>query len=85
MNFNNHYNKVTVLIVTFKSHNIIEKCLDNLDENYSKKIIENSGDIKFTSYLKKKYKNLDSTLILDMTSGFGFALNRGFEKVKLHI
>ena len=42
MNFNNHYNKVTVLIVTFKSHNIIEKCLDNLDENYSKIIIENS-------------------------------------------
>ena len=37
MNCNNHYNKVTVLIVTFKSHNIIEKqFLDNLDENYQK-------------------------------------------------
>jgi len=81
MNFNNHYNKVTVLIVTFKSHNIIEKCLDNLDENYSKIIIENSGDIKFTSYLKKKYKNLDS-INIGYDSGFGFALNRGFEKVK---
>ena len=38
MNFNNHYNKVTVLIVTFKSHNIIEKCLDNLDELLNNKV-----------------------------------------------
>ena len=76
-----HFNKVTVLIVTFKSHNIIEKCLDNLDENYHKILIENSDDIKFTSNLKKKYKNLD-TINIGYDSGFGFALNRGFEKVK---
>ena len=76
-----HFNKVTVLIVTFKSHNIIEKCLDNLDENYHKILIENSDDLKFTSHLKKKYKNLD-TINIGYDSGFGFALNRGFERAK---
>ena len=35
-----HFKKVTIVLVTFKSHHIIEKCLDNLEEEYEKILIE---------------------------------------------
>ena len=81
MSSNNIYNKVTILIVTFKSHHIIDECLKNLDINFNKLLIENSSDIYFTSNLEKKYENL-RCMNIGYDSGFGFALNRGIEKVK---
>ena len=76
-NFNE---KVTILIVTFKSHHIIEKCLDNIDKKFNIILIENSNDLDFTFKLKKKYKNL-KCINIGYDSGFGYALNRGVEKV----
>ena len=81
MNNLSKYEKITVLIVTFKSHHIIDKCLNNIDENYKKILIENSNDTSFTQELEKKYKNLEC-INIGYDSGFGFALNRGIEKAK---
>ena len=77
---NNINEKVTILIVTFKSHHIIEKCLDNIDKKFNIILIENSNDLDFTFKLKKKYKNL-KCINIGYDSGFGYALNRGVEKV----
>ena len=76
-NFNE---KVTILIVTFKSHNIIENCLDNISKKYNIILIENSNDMDFTSKLEKKYRNL-KTINIGYDSGYGYALNRGVEQV----
>ena len=77
----NLFDKVTLLIVTFKSHNIIEKCLDNIDRRFKIILIENSADTNLTSHLEKKYLNLKSVNI-GYDSGFAYALNRGIELVK---
>ena len=76
--FNNLYNDVTVIIITFKSHKIIKKCLDNLDANLKKIIVENSDDREFTKNLEEKYQNL-TCINIGYDSGYGFALNRGIE------
>ena len=81
MNKKNLFDKVTLLIVTFKSHNIIEKCLDNIDRRFKIILIENSADTNLTSYLEKKYLNLKS-INIGYDSGFAYALNRGIELVK---
>ncbi len=77
----NHFQKVTIVLVTFKSQHIIDKCLDNLDEKYNKILIENSNDTNFTNYLEKKYKNL-KCYNTGYDAGFGPAMNIGFEKTK---
>ncbi len=77
---NNINEKVTILIVTFKSHHIIEKCLDNINKKFNIILIENSNDLDFTLKLKKKYNNL-KCINIGYDSGFGYALNRGVEKV----
>ncbi len=78
---NNIYQKATILIVTFKSHNIIERCLDNIKKNFNIILVENSDDRKFTKYLEKKYDNL-RCINIGYDSGYGYALNRGAERVE---
>ncbi len=75
----NFYNDVTIIIVTFKSQKIIKKCLDNLDQNIKKIIVENSDDLDFTMELRNSYKNLEC-INIGYDSGYGYALNRGIEK-----
>ena len=76
-----HFKKVTIILVTFKSQHIIEKCLNNLEEGYNKILIENSNDSNFTNYLEKKYKNL-KCYNTGYDAGFGSAVNIGFEKAQ---
>ncbi len=82
MNLNSdNYKNVTILIVTFKSYNIIEDCLNNIDPKFNIILIENSDDKEFTLNLEKKFKNL-KTINIGYDSGWGYALNRGVENVK---
>ena len=74
-----YFNKLTIVIVTFHSEHIIEKCLNNLDENFKKIVVENSSNKDFTENLKNKYINLD-TINIGYDSGFAYAANRGMEK-----
>ncbi len=71
--------KVSIIIVTFKSEHIIEKCLDNIGPDYNVIVVENSNNIDFTNNLKKKYSNLNC-INIGYDSGFAYALNRGIDK-----
>lgn len=75
------YKKITIVIVTFHSKYIIDKCLDNLDKNFKIILVENSDDYKFTKNLMSKYKNIHSFTI-GYDAGFGYAVNKAVEKVE---
>jgi GT2 family glycosyltransferase len=75
------FEKVTIVIVTFHSEYIIDKCLQNLDEKFKKIVIENSNNLEFTKNLKKKYKNIEC-YNMGYDSGFPKALNYGFKIAK---
>ena len=49
---NNFHKNITFIIVTYKSENIIEKCLKKIPKKCKIIIVENSNDF----YLKKKIK-----------------------------
>lgn len=72
--------KVTVIITTYKSENIIDKCLKSVNSNYKKIIIENSGNSSVKEKLEKNYENLK--VILSSNIGFGSAVNIGVENSK---
>ncbi len=74
----NKYKDISVIIVTFKSKHIIDKCLRNLDENFKKILIENSDDYEFTNRLKNEYKNLEC-INMGYDAGYGSALNAGIK------
>ena len=74
-----YFDKLTIIIVTFHSHAIIEKCLDNLHERYKKIVVENSDDTQFAKKLIKKYKNLECFNI-SYDAGFSYAANKEIKK-----
>lgn len=78
MNNKSIFDRVTVIIVTFHSEYIIERCLKNIDERFKKIIIENSNKFEFTRNLKNKYKNIECHNT-GYDSGFPKALNCGFK------
>ena len=49
---------LTIIIVTIKSQNIIDRCLESIDPDIKKIIVENSSNYEFTNYLKEKYKKI---------------------------
>ena len=72
---------LTIIIVTIKSKNIIDNCLESIDPDIKKIIVENSSDHEFTNYLKEKYKNIECYLT-DKNLGMGSGNNFGIEKSK---
>ena len=69
----------TFVIATFRSENIISRCLDNLPSISRKIIIENSGNNQLKFNLEKKYSNLDC-FIMEDNIGYGRANNFGIKK-----
>ena len=49
---------LTIIIVTIKSEKIIENCLNSIDKNIQKIIVENSSDEKFKNSIEKKFQNV---------------------------
>ena len=72
---------LTIVIVTIKSDNVIYNCLDSIDPDIKKIIIENSTDEKNFYQLKKKYKNLECYLAGE-NYGMGKGNNIGIKKSK---
>ena len=72
---------LTIIIVTIKSQNIIDDCLESIDPDIKKIIVENSSDQKFVKYLKEKYKNIECYLT-GKNLGMGSGNNFGIEKSK---
>tara|TARA_B100001996_G_scaffold348549_1_gene306787 strand:+ start:92 stop:898 length:807 start_codon:yes stop_codon:yes gene_type:complete len=73
-------NLVTIIIVSFKSNNIIEESIKSINKEISIIVVENSEDIKLKEKLEKKYKNVK--VILNKNKGFGQAANLGAKKSK---
>ena len=48
----------TVVITTFFSGNKLEKCLENIPENFTKLIIDNGGETDKKKYFENKFVNL---------------------------
>ena len=72
---------LTIIIVTIKSHNVVDKCLKSIDPEVKKIIVENSSDIEFVKTIKKKYENIDCFLT-GKNLGMGPGNNFGIKKSK---
>ena len=55
MNFKTYNDKLTVIIVTFHSHHIIENLINTIEKNIKVLVIENSLDNKLKLDLEKKF------------------------------
>ena len=51
-------NLVTIIIVSFKSHKIIENSIKNIGTKAPIIVIENSNDHEFKKKIESRYKNL---------------------------
>ena len=51
------YDKITAVINTFNSEDIINQCLNSLDSKVRAIIIENSNNESFKKEIEKKYLN----------------------------
>ena len=72
---------ITFIIVSFKSNNVIEKCLESINPNIKIIVVENSNKISIKNYLEKKFPNVE-VLISGENMGYGRANNLGISKVK---
>ena len=72
---------LTVIIVTYRTnHEILENCLNSIDQNVKILIIENSDDEKFKEKYEKKYNNI-SVILSNKNLGYGGGNNFGFNNM----
>ena len=72
---------LTVVIVTFKSDQVINDCIRSISDQIKIIIVDNSNDKKFKENIEKKYKNVEC--ILSSTNlGMGSGNNLGLKHVK---
>ena len=72
---------LTVVIVTFKSEDIISKCLKSIPNDIKVIIVENSKNEKFKKDLENKYNNVDC-ILTGNNRGYAAANNIGLNIVK---
>ena len=72
--------KITFIIVCFKSEKVIYDCLDSLPKNSKKIIVENSKSNHLKNDLIKKYDNIE--VIINDNQGMGAANNVGIAMSK---
>ena len=73
-------NDLTVVIVTFKSEEVIFSCLDSIPSNIKVIVVENSNNKKFKEELEKKYRNVNCIIAGD-NKGYAVGNNTGLRKV----
>ena len=81
MNSRTYNDKLTVIIVSFHSNQIIEKLINTIGENVKILIIENSLDNKFKLDLEKKFENVQ-VIIPKKNLGNGGGINLGLSLVQ---
>jgi GT2 family glycosyltransferase len=72
---------ITFVIVSFKSDNVIEKCVESISSNSKIIVVENSKNIFIKNYLEKKFSNVQ-VVISGENLGYGRGNNLGISKVK---
>jgi len=74
-------NKITVIIVTYKTNKrILENCLNSIDRNIKVIIIENSENFELKEFFTKKYNNI-KIYCTGSNTGYGKGNNFGIRKV----
>jgi len=72
---------LTIVIVTFKSEEVIHQCIQSIDSEIKIMVIENSNNIQFKEELENKYVNV-SCLLTSKNLGMGAGNNIGIKKAK---
>ena len=72
---------ISIVIVTFKSEDVISKCLKSIPNDIKVIIVENSKNEKFKKDLENKYKNVDC-ILKGSNRGYAAANNIGLNIVK---
>ena len=72
---------LTIVIVTLKSENIIDQCLETIDKKIPIIVVENSNNQKFKNRLKSKYQNL-KCILAESNLGMGAGNNIGIKEAK---
>ena len=76
-----NYNQITVGIVTFKSENVIFKCLKSIKKIKNIIILDNSNDEILKKKIKKKYPKI-TILLSKKNLGYGVGNNKIIKKSK---
>ena len=72
---------LTVIIVTFKSENVVHNCIQSIGSDIKILIIDNSNSKEFKENLENKYKNV-TCILSEKNSGMGAGNNLGIKKIK---
>ena len=72
---------LTIVIVSFRSGDILHRCIKSIDKKYSIIVIENSIDDKLKFELERKYSNVEC-IIPKENLGYGGGNNLALSKVK---
>ena len=72
---------VTFIIVTYRSKNVIHRCIKSIDSKIKIIVIENSNNFSIKKDLEKKYANV-KVVISGKNLGYGRGNNLGLKKVK---
>ena len=75
------YDKITVVINTFKSEDKIHQCLNSIASKVNILIVENSKNISLKNELEKKYEKL-KCILAGQNLGYAKGNNLGLSKVK---
>ena len=75
------YDKITVVINTFKSEEKIRQCLNSIDTSVQIIIIENSNNLSFKDEIEKEFSNVNCFLS-GQNLGYAKGNNFGLSKVK---
>ena len=71
---------LTIIIVTFKSNHVIEKCISSIGKKIKILIVDNANDKDFKKYLEKKYSNV-RCILSSKNIGMGAGNNLGIKSV----
>ena len=72
---------LSIIIVTFKSEDVIHKCIQSIDSQIDIIIIENSTNCQFKEELERTYTNV-SCILTSKNLGMGAGNNIGIKKAK---
>ena len=72
---------LTVIIVTFRSDNVIHNCIQSIDSDIKVLVVDNSNSKEFKENIENKYKNV-SCILSEKNSGMGAGNNLGIKNIK---
>jgi hypothetical protein len=73
--------KITFIIVTYRSQNVIHRCIKSINPKIKIIVIENSNNFSIKKDLEKKYLNVE-VVMSRKNLGYGRGNNLGLKKVK---